>query len=77
MQGLRQDVERAVRPKIKPFDQPVLMSCLMCNTYTGCSKHENYKCRNCKQVFSWSYGAADDLPESCDGCWVKAHPEES
>jgi len=32
------------------------------------------ECHGCKHHIPWSRGS-DDLPQHCDDCWAKAHPE--
>lgn len=34
-----------------------------------------YRCRTCLRFRPACEGAADDLPDDCDECWAKAHPE--
>jgi hypothetical protein len=60
----------------KRTHEPITTRCLMCNTYAGCSKHHLYKCVGCKLVYSWAFGASDDMPDHCDDCWAKAHAKE-
>ena len=31
-----------------------------------------YCCKGCGRRVPWCYGAADDLSDYCDGCWVVA-----
>jgi hypothetical protein len=35
-----------------------------------------YDCSGCGLVTPYESGAADDLPDYCDECWVKSHDEE-
>lgn len=33
-------------------------------------KRFNYTCRGCKRRVPWCFGAADNMPNHCDDCWV-------
>lgn len=67
--------DRLFKNEPKDPGVPINTTCLMCNTYTGCSKHHRYKCKGCKNVYSWAFGCDDDMPDRCDNCWAAAHPE--
>jgi len=30
-----------------------------------------YRCAGCHRSVPWCFGAADDLPEMCDDCWMQ------
>jgi hypothetical protein len=47
-------------------------ACVACSSYSGCGRHRRYKCMGCKRVRPWSDGAADDMPNHCDECWLAA-----
>lgn len=36
-----------------------------------------YRCAGCGLVVCPADGAADDMPDHCDSCWVKAHQAEA
>ena len=35
-----------------------------------------FLCPGCNRYCAPCFGCADDMPDHCDDCWVKAHPEE-
>lgn len=35
-----------------------------------------YRCLWCRRDVPWCFGAADDMPEVCDDCWVVAHTSD-
>ena len=35
----------------------------------------DYRCKRCRRVCCWCFGAADELPGHCDDCWVDLHPD--
>jgi|ETNvirnome_2_300_1030623.scaffolds.fasta_scaffold00700_8 hypothetical protein len=37
----------------------------------------DYVCAECRATVGWCFGAADDMPDACDACWVEARPEET
>lgn len=39
-------------------------------------KPRTFTCIGCKREMPWGKGAADDMPEHCDDCWVEAHDGE-
>ena len=36
-----------------------------------------YACATCRQTVGWCFGAADDMPDDCDICWLASHPPET
>lgn len=38
-----------------------------------CPRCETYVCPWCGRRVPWTDGAADGMPEACDGCWAEAH----
>ncbi len=35
-----------------------------------------YQCKACRRRICWCNGAADDRPNHCDACWMKAEKRE-
>ncbi len=50
-------------------------ACATCAGDDECEKHKTYRCATCKRRRPWSDGAADDMPDSCDGCWSMANSD--
>lgn len=38
---------------------------------------DHFVCVGCRKIWHASFGACDDMPGHCDGCWATAHPEEA
>lgn len=36
-----------------------------------------FECPGCGRTVPWCFGAADDQPELCDGCWYVLHEQEA
>ena len=47
-------------------------SCFDCKQAHTCDQAWKYfDCPGCGRRVPWCYGAADDMPELCDGCWYQ------
>lgn len=40
-----------------------------------CEPGQTFECNLCGRLTPWCMGASDDMEESCDDCWCKAHDE--
>ncbi len=48
----------------------------VCTCAAGeCTPCHLFRCVMCGEMTPWGDGAADDMPESCNACWVKTHDE--